>query len=129
MKKSMKKIISCDNAPKAIGPYSQAVEANGFVFISCQLGINPKTGMLTDGIEEQTNQALKNLGSILETAGCSYDDVIKCTVLLEDMDNFKRVNEIYSTFFVQCAPARAAYGVVRLPMGAMIGIEAIALKK
>jgi 2-iminobutanoate/2-iminopropanoate deaminase len=125
----MKKIIVSENAPRAIGPYSQAVEANGFIFISGQLGLNPKTGMLVEGIEKQTEQTLKNLGAILEAAGCSYEDVIKCTVLLDDLDNFKLMNEIYSAYFSKLAPARAAYGVVRLPMGAMIEIEAIAVKK
>ncbi len=125
----MKKIIVSEQAPKAIGPYSQAVEVNGFVFVSGQLGINPQTGMLVEGIENQTEQALKNLGSILEAAGCSYEDVVKCTVLLDDMDNFKRMNEVYAKFFSQCPPARAAYGVVRLPMGAMVEIEAVAVKK
>ncbi|MCX7861910.1 MAG: RidA family protein [Bacteroidales bacterium] len=125
----MKKIIYSEKAPKAIGPYSQAVEANGFVFVSGQLGINPETCMLVEGIEQQTEQALKNLGAILEAAGCTYEDVVKCTVLLDDMDNFKRMNDVYARFFGQSPPARAAYGVVRLPMGAMVEIEAIAVKK
>ncbi|HNV95228.1 MAG TPA: RidA family protein [Bacteroidales bacterium] len=125
----MKKIIFSENAPKAIGPYSQAVEANGFIFVSGQLGINPQTSMLVEGIEKQTEQALKNLGEILKAAGCSYQDVVKCTVLLDDLDNFKLMNEVYAKFFGQEAPARAAYGVVRLPMGAMVEIEAIAVKK
>ena len=125
----MKNIIFSENAPKAIGPYSQAVEANGFIFISGQLGINHQTGMLVEGIEKQTEQALKNLGEILKAAGCSYKDVVKCTVLLDDLDNFKLMNEVYAKFFDSEAPARAAYGVVRLPMGAMVEIEAIAIKK
>ncbi len=124
----MKKIIFSEKAPKAIGPYSQAIETNGFVFVSGQLGINTETGMLVDGIEQQTEQALKNLGAILEAAGCTYEDVVKCTVLLDDMDNFKRMNDIYAKFFGQSPPARAAYGVVRLPMGALVEIEAIAVK-
>jgi 2-iminobutanoate/2-iminopropanoate deaminase len=128
-KKLMKKIIFSEKAPKAIGPYSQAVEYNGFVFVSGQLGINPETNMLVEGIENQTEQALKNLGAILEAAGCTYEDVVKCTVLLDDMDNFKRMNDVYSKFFGQSPPARAAFGVVRLPMGALVEIEAIAIKK
>lgn len=124
----MKKIIFSENAPKAIGPYSQAVEANGFIFVSGQLGIDPITGMLVEGIEKQTEQALKNLGEILKAAGCSYQNVVKCTVLLDDLDNFKLMNEVYAKFFGNEAPARAAYGVVRLPMGAMVEIEAIAVK-
>ncbi len=125
----MKKIIFCENAPRAIGPYSQAVEVNGFLFVSGQLGINPKTGMLVEGIEKQTEQALINLGEILKAAGCSYEDVVKCTVLLDNLDNFKLMNEVYARFFNQSPPARAAYGVVRLPMGALVEIEAIAVKK
>ncbi len=125
----MKKIIFSEKAPKAIGPYSQAVDANGFVFVSGQLGINTETGMLVDGIEKQTEQALKNLGAILEAAGCTYEDVVKCTVLLDDMDNFKQMNDVYAKFFGQSPPARASYGVVRLPMGAMVEIEAIAVKR
>lgn len=124
----MKKIIFSENAPKAIGPYSQAIEANGFVFVSGQLGLNPQTGMLVEGIEKQTEQALKNLGEILKAAGCTYENVVKCTVLLDDLDNFKLMNEVYAQFFGHEAPARAAYGVVRLPMGAMVEIEAIAVK-
>lgn len=125
----MKKVIFSENAPKAIGPYSQAIEANGFIFVSGQLGINPQTGMLVEGIEKQTEQALTNLGEILKAAGVSYEDVVKCTVLLSDLDNFKLMNEVYAKFFGQTSPARAAYGVVRLPMGGMVEIEAIAVKK
>ncbi len=125
----MKKVIFSENAPKAIGPYSQAIEANGFIFVSGQLGINPQTGMLVEGIEKQTEQALANLGEILKAAGASYEDVVKCTVLLSDLDNFKIMNEVYAKFFSQTSPARAAYGVVRLPMGGMVEIEAIAVKK
>ncbi len=125
----MKKVIFSENAPKAIGPYSQAIEANGFIFVSGQLGINPQTGMLVEGIEKQTEQALVNLGEILKAAGASYEDVVKCTVLLSDLDNFKIMNEVYAKFFSQTSPARAAYGVVRLPMGGMVEIEAIAVKK
>lgn len=125
----MKKVIFSEKAPKAIGPYSQAIEANGFIFVSGQLGINPQTGMLVEGIEKQTEQALINLGEILKAAGVSYEDVVKCTVLLSDLDNFKLMNEVYAKFFGQTSPARAAYGVVRLPMGGMVEIEAIAVKK
>lgn len=125
----MKKIIFTENAPKAIGPYNQAIEANGFIFVSGQLGINPQTGMLLEGIEKQTEQALVNLGEILKAAGASFEDVVKCTVLLSDMDNFQLMNDVYSKFFANSAPARVTYGVVRLPMGAMVEIDAIAVKK
>ncbi|MCX7955246.1 MAG: RidA family protein [Bacteroidales bacterium] len=124
----MKKIISTEKAPKAIGPYSQAVEVNEFVFVSGQLGINPETGMLCEGIEKQTEQALKNLGEILKAAGCSYENVVKCTVLLDNMDNFKIMNEIYNKYFSTNSPARTTYSVLRLPLGALVEIEAIAVK-
>ena len=125
----MKNIISTDQAPQAVGPYSQAVEANGFLFISGQIPINPQTGTLLEGgIKEQTEQVLLNISAILDEAGYSLNDVIKCTCLLEDMDNFKDMNEIYAKFFTTDQPARAAFGVVKLPLGVMIEIEAIAAK-
>ena len=123
----MKKIISTEKAPKAIGPYSQANEANGFVFISGQVPIDPATGKLVEGgIREQTEQVLRNIGAILEAAGLGFDDVVKCTCLLSDMDNFTAMNEVYARYFTQNQPARAAYGVVKLPLGALIEIECIA---
>ena len=125
----MKKIINTDKAPKAIGPYSQAVEANGIVFISGQVPINPASGKLADGgIKEQTEQVMKNIGAILEAAGLSYANVIKSTCLLSDMDNFAAMNEIYSRYYTAEMPARAAYGVVKLPLGALIEIETIAVR-
>lgn len=124
----MKKIISTEKAPKAIGPYSQAVEANGTIYISGQIGIDPKTGTLVEGIEKQTEQVLKNIGAILEATGCSYQNVVKCTVSLNNLDDFKKVNEIYGRFFTEQPPARAAYGVVKLPLGSLIEIETIAVK-
>ena len=124
----MKTIISTDQAPQAVGPYSQAVEANGFLFISGQIPINPATGSIVEGgISEQTEQVMMNLGAILDEAGCSYKDVVKCTCLLEDMSNFKAMNEIYSQYFISEQPARAAYGVTKLPLEVMIEIEAIAV--
>ncbi|MBI5539929.1 MAG: RidA family protein [Bacteroidia bacterium] len=125
----MKKVISTEKAPKAIGPYSQAIEANNTVYISGQLGINPETGTLVEGIEKQTEQVLKNMGAILEAAGLSFKNVVKCTVLLDNMDNFKAMNEVYGRFFTEQAPARAAYGVVKLPLGGLVEIEAIATKE
>jgi 2-iminobutanoate/2-iminopropanoate deaminase len=124
----MKKIIATEKAPKAIGPYSQAIEVNGTIYISGQIGINPETGTIVEGIEKQTEQVLKNIGAILEAAGCSYKNVVKCNVLLENMDNFKTMNEIYGRFFTEQPPARAAYGVVKLPLGSLIEIETIAVK-
>lgn len=124
----MKKVIATEKAPKAIGPYSQAIETNGTIYISGQIGINPETGTLVEGIEKQTEQVLKNIGAILEATGCNYKHVVKCTVLLENMDNFKVVNEIYGRVFTEQPPARAAYGVVKLPLGSLVEIETIAVR-
>lgn len=126
---SMKKVISAQKAPKAIGPYSQAIEANNTVYVSGQLGINPETGILAEGIEKQTDQALKNIGAILNATGCTYKNVVKCTVLLDNMDNFKAMNEVYGQFFTDTPPARAAFAVVKLPLGGLVEIEAIAVKQ
>lgn len=125
----MKKIINTDKAPKAIGPYSQAVEANGILFISGQVPIDPATGKLIEGgIKEQTELVMKNIGEILNAAGLSYANVVKSTCLLSDMDNFAAMNEVYSHYYTSEMPARAAYGVVRLPLGALIEIETIAVR-
>jgi 2-iminobutanoate/2-iminopropanoate deaminase len=125
----MKKIIFTEKAPKAIGPYSQAVEANGMLFISGQVPINPATGKVVEGdIRVQTEQVMKNIGAILEAAGYTYPDVIKSTCLLSDMDNFAAMNEVYGKYYPAESPARAAYGVVKLPLGALIEIETIAAK-
>jgi 2-iminobutanoate/2-iminopropanoate deaminase len=125
----MKKIIFSEKAPKAIGPYSQAVEANGILFVSGQIPINPATGqIIAGGIKEQTEQVMKNIGAILEAAGYGFDDVIKSTCLLSDMDNFSAMNEIYGKYYPANSPARAAYGVVKLPLGVLIEIETIAVK-
>jgi 2-iminobutanoate/2-iminopropanoate deaminase len=124
----MKKIINTDKAPKAIGPYSQAVEANGNLYISGQLPIDPKTGTFVEGgIKEQTQQALNNLGAILKEAGRSYDNVVKTTCLLSDMANFAAMNEVYAQYFTANYPARAAFAVKQLPMNALIEIEAVAI--
>ncbi len=125
----MKKIIQTENAPKAIGPYSQAVEHNGTLFISGQVPINPKTGKIIEGgIKEQTIQVFENIGAILEAAGYKFDNVVKSTCLLDDMENFAAMNEIYAEYYPANPPARAAYGVVKLPLGVMIEIETIAMK-
>jgi 2-iminobutanoate/2-iminopropanoate deaminase len=125
----MKKIIYTELAPKAIGPYSQAVEAGGMLFISGQVPIDPTTGKVTEGgIKEQTAQVMKNTEAILHEAGYTLDDVVKSTCLLSDMGNFSAMNEVYATFYTNQPPARAAYGVVQLPLGVMIEIETIAFK-
>ena len=124
----MKKIIFTENAPKAIGPYSQAIEVNGTLYISGQVPVNPKTGTMPEGIKEQTEQVMKNIGAILEAAGYTFDNVVKSTCLLGDMDNFQAMNEVYGGYYKENPPARAAYGVVKLPLGAMVEIETIAVK-
>ena len=125
----MKKIIHTSEAPKAVGPYSQAVEANGMLFISGQIPIDPAIGKIIDGgIREQTEQVLKNIGAILKAAGYTYADVVKSTCLLADMADFAAMNEVYGSFYPENPPARAAYGVVKLPLGALVEIETIAAK-
>jgi len=124
----MKKIIYTENAPQAIGPYSQAVEINGTLYISGQIPVDPKTGKMPEGIQAQTEQVMKNIGAILKAAGYSYENVIKSTCLLSDMANFKAMNEVYGSYYKENPPARAAYGVVQLPLGALVEIETIAVK-
>jgi 2-iminobutanoate/2-iminopropanoate deaminase len=126
----MKKVIHTIQAPKAVGPYSQAIEANGILFISGQIPINPASGTIVEGgIKEQTHQVMKNIEAILSEAGYTFDDVVKSTCLLSDMDNFKAMNEVYGSYYLLNPPARAAFGVVKLPLGALIEIETIAMKK
>jgi 2-iminobutanoate/2-iminopropanoate deaminase len=126
----MKKQVQTDKAPKAIGPYSQGIIANGFVFCSGQIPIDPATGeLITGSIEDQTRQVLKNLGAVLEAAGSTFDDVVKCTVFLQDMNDFAKMNAVYAEFFKVPSPARAAVQVARLPRDVKVEIEAIALVK
>lgn len=125
----MKRIISTNKAPQAIGPYSQAVEVNGTLYVSGQIPLIPETMKIVEGgIQEQTLQVMKNIGAILEEAGYSYSDVVKSTCLLSDMSNFKAMNEIYGSFYPENSPARAAFAVKELPLGVMIEIETIAVK-
>jgi 2-iminobutanoate/2-iminopropanoate deaminase len=125
----MKKVIHTEHAPKAIGPYSQAIEHNGTLFISGQVPIDPGTGKIVEGgIKEQTEQVMKNIGAILNAAGYTYSDVVKSTCLLSDMENFSAMNEVYATCYPTDPPARAAYGVVKLPLGVLVEIETIAIK-
>ena len=122
----MKAVVS-PNAPKAIGPYSQVVKVGPWVFCSGQLGMDPETGELVPGgIEAETRQALTNLQYVLEAAGASLDHVVKVTVFLQDIGDFAKMNEVYSTFFRAPYPARAAVQVAALPKGARVEIEAIA---
>ena len=122
----MKRIISTADAPQAIGPYSQAVEANGFVFISGQIPIVPTTGQMPEGIEAQTEQVMRNIGAILKAAGLGYADVVKSTVLLKNIADFAAMNGIYAKYFTTDCPARAAFEVGALPKGALIEVEVIA---
>lgn len=128
MKANMKKVIASPNAPKAVGPYSQAINLNGTVFVSGQLPVNPADGSVPQTIEEQTRQSLKNIGEILKEAGYSYDDVVKTTVLLDDIGNFAAMNGVYAEFFQNDKPARVCYQVAALPMGVKVEIDAIAGK-
>ena len=121
------KAIHTDKAPKAIGPYSQAIEAGGLVFVSGQLPVNPTTGEFAEGgIKEQTRQSLTNAQQVLQAAGTDLSRVVKTTVFLSDMDNFGAMNEVYAEFFSQPFPARSAFAVRTLPKGALVEIECIA---
>ena len=121
----MKTQIATAKAPAAIGPYSQAIEANGIVFVSGQLPIDAATGKMAEGIEEQTRQSLTNLRYIIEEAGYTLADVVKVTVLLDNIADFAAMNGVYATFFTEQMPARVCYEVAKLPMGAMVEIDAI----
>jgi len=127
---SLKESIHTADAPQAIGPYSQGIKASGeMIFVSGQLPIDPKTGAFAgDDIRAQTAQSLKNIAAILAEAGMAMENVVKTTVLLQNMDDFAAMNEVYATFFVNDCPARAAFEVARLPKDALIEIEAIAVK-
>ena len=124
----MREIIQTEHAPQAIGPYSQAVKANGFVFASGQIPTDPETAQfVAGGIKEQTEQVLKNLSAVLEAAGSDLKHVVKTTVFLLDMGEFTAMNEVYGTFFTEQPPARATVQAARLPRDARVEIEAIAL--
>lgn len=125
----MKKQISTAKAPAAIGPYSQAIEANGMVFVSGQLPVNPATGEFAEGgIKELTRQSLTNMKNILAEAGLTMENVVKTTVFLSDMSDFAAMNEVYASFFDGVAPARSAVAVKTLPKNALVEIECIAVK-
>ena len=125
----MKKVISTDKAPQAIGPYSQAIEFNNMIFTSGVIPVNPETNELVTGtIEVQAEQAIKNLAALLKESGSSTDNVIKTTVFIKDMNDFAKVNEIYASYFTKDCPARSCVEVARLPKDVLIEIEAIAYK-
>jgi 2-iminobutanoate/2-iminopropanoate deaminase len=125
----MKRIIKASKAPAAVGPYSQAVEINGSLYISGQIPINPETGKLVEGdITVQTEQVFRNINAVLESAGYSFSDVVKSTCLLSDMANFKAMNEVYGRYYPANQPARSSFAVKELPLGSLIEIETIAIK-
>lgn len=124
----MKKIISTDKAPAAIGPYSQAIEVNNMVYTSGVIPVDPATGNIPETIEEQATQAIGNLIALLGEAGVTPENVIKTTVFIKNMDDFGKINEIYSTFFKTDCPARSCVEVARLPKDVLIEIEAIGVK-
>ncbi|PWA98142.1 Endoribonuclease L-PSP/chorismate mutase-like protein [Artemisia annua] len=124
---SIKEAVITDKAPAALGPYSQAIKANNTLFVSGVLGLIPETGkFVSDNVEEQTEQVLKNMGEILKASGVSYSSVVKTTIMLADLKDFKKVNEIYAKYFPAPAPARSTYQVAALPLDARIEIECIA---
>jgi 2-iminobutanoate/2-iminopropanoate deaminase len=124
----MNEVVSTDKAPGAIGPYSQAIKANGMVFCSGQIPIDPATGnFVSDDISEQTVQVFKNLQAVLEAAGSGFDRVVKTTVFLADMNDFAAMNEVYGQYFTDNKPARATVQAARLPRDAKVEIECIAL--
>ena len=124
----MRKIINTSNAPKAVGPYSQAVEANGTLYISGQLPVDPLTGAMPEGIEAQTRQCLQNVIAILEAANYTLSDVVKSVVLLADMGDFQAMNQVYATYYAENQPARVCYQVAKLPLGALVEIETTAVR-
>jgi 2-iminobutanoate/2-iminopropanoate deaminase len=125
----MKRIIFTENAPRPVGPYSQAVELNGTLYIAGQVAIDPASGKLVEGsIQEQTGRVMLNIGAILEAAGYAFTDVVKSTCFLADMADFKAMNEVYGRFYAENPPARSAFAVKQLPLGALIEIETIAAK-
>ncbi len=125
----MKKAIKTTLAPAAVGPYSQAIEAGGFLFVSGQIPLVPATGKLLEGsIVDQTRLVMNNIGEILKEAGYTYEHLVKCTCFLANIDDFKAMNEVYATYFPGVPPARAAFQVAKLPLGAQIEIDAMAYK-
>ncbi|MCD7763401.1 MAG: RidA family protein [Lachnospiraceae bacterium] len=124
----MKTAISTDRAPAAIGPYSQAIETNGFVFTSGVIPVNPATGEIPEGVEAQANQAFSNMAALLEASGTGMEQVIKTTVFIKEMNDFGKINEIYAKYFTGVFPARSCVEVARLPKDVLLEVEAIAVK-
>lgn len=124
----MKKVIFTQEAPAAIGPYSQAIEANGMIYTSGQLPINPVTGEMPKDVEEQAEQSLKNVFAILKEVGVDASKVVKTTVFIKDMNDFPRINKVYERFFTESYPARSCVEVARLPKDALVEIEVVAIR-
>ena len=126
----MRQVVATDNAPKAIGPYSQAIKANGFIFVSGQIPLDPATQQLIDGdVAAQTERVLQNLSAILTAAGSSLAQVVKTTVFLKYMDNFGAMNEVYARYFADAPPARSTVAAAGLPRDVLVEIDVIALAK
>ncbi|MFD1670839.1 RidA family protein [Agrilactobacillus yilanensis] len=124
----IKKAVNSDGAPSAVGPYSHSVLAGDTLYVSGQLGLDPATGKLADGVAAQAKQGLTNLGAILKTSGLDYKDVVKTTVFLKDINDFATINKIYGEYFTELLPARSCIEVANLPAGGLFEIEAVAIK-
>ena len=124
----MKTEIKTNNAPAAIGPYSQAIEVNGFVFASGQIPVNPATGEIPEGVEAQAEQVMQNMTNLLAAAGTSMENVVKTCVFIQNMDDFAAINAIYAKYFPMPCPARSCVEVAKLPKGVLLEMEAIAIK-
>ena len=125
----MNKAIISEKAPAAVGPYVHAVEVGNMLFCSGQLGLDPTTGELAEGVEAQARQSLLNLGAVLNDAGYDFKDVVKTLIFIDNMDDFGKVNEIYAEFFNEWKPARSCVEVAKIPKGALVEIECIAVKQ
>ena len=123
----MKKQISTTKAPSAIGPYSQAIAANGMLYVSGQIPVNPATGEVSTDISEQTKQSMENIKAILEEAGTDFSKVVRCGIFIKNMDDFAKINEVYGTYFTEPYPARATVEVSRLPKDVLVEIDAIVI--
>ncbi len=123
----MKKQISTTKAPSAIGPYSQAIAANGMLYVSGQIPVNPATGEVSADISEQTKQSMENIKAILEEAGTDFSKVVRCGIFIKNMDDFAKINEVYGTYFIEPYPARATVEVSRLPKDVLVEIDAIVI--
>ena len=123
----MKKQISTTKAPQPIGPYSQAIVANGMLYVSGQIPVNPATGEVSSDISEQTKQSMENIKAILEEAGTNFSKVVRCGIFIKNMDDFVKINEVYGSYFIEPYPARATVEVSRLPKDVLVEIDAIVL--